>query len=140
MTVEERVQKALDNHVNGCNCAQAVLCAYCDLFGLDEDTAYRIAEPFGRGNGDRTGMCGAITGALMAVGPAFSEGKAARGNKKETYNVAAGIVSAFKEKNGSVICRELKGIDGGKPLRSCMGCIEDAARIAGEILNEQKKI
>ena len=58
MTVEERVQKALDNHVNGCNCAQAVLCAYCDLFGIDEDTAYRIAEPFGRGNGDRTGMCG----------------------------------------------------------------------------------
>jgi C_GCAxxG_C_C family probable redox protein len=140
MIMEERVQKALECHKDGCNCSQAVLCAYADLFGMDHDTAYRIAEPFGRGIGDRSGICGAISGALMVAGLAFSEGSQVKGNKNETYDIAAKIVSAFREKNGAVICRELKGMDDGKPLRSCMGCIEDAAVIIGEILNEQEKI
>ena len=138
--MEKRVQIAMEKHKNGCNCSQAVLCAYADLFGLDEETAYKITEAFGRGNGDRTGMCGALSGALCVCGLALSEGIEARGNKKETYDAGAEIVRRFKEMNGSVICRELKGLDTGKPLRSCMGCIEDAARIAGEILDEQKKI
>lgn len=138
--MEERIERAREKHMSGCNCAQAVLCAYADLFGVDEETAYRISEAFGRGMGNMSGMCGAVSGALMVAGLAFSEGSQAAGNKKETYDVAARIVSEFKEKNGSIICRELKGMDGGKPLRSCRGCIEDAAMIAGEILHEQEKI
>ena len=38
--MESRVQKAIDLHHKGYNCAQAVVCAYCDLFGLDEETGY----------------------------------------------------------------------------------------------------
>ncbi|MCI7442072.1 MAG: C-GCAxxG-C-C family protein, partial [Clostridium sp.] len=40
----------------------------------------------------------------------------------------------FREKNTSVICRELKGVDTNVVLRSCDGCIEDAARIAYNVL------
>ncbi len=40
----------------------------------------------------------------------------------------------FQEKNGSTICRELKGVDTGNPLRSCPGCLEDAIELAQEIL------
>ena len=133
---EERIQKALENHKNGHNCSQAVLCAYADLFGLDKDIAYRMAEPFGRGNGDRSGMCGALSGALMAAGLAVSEGIESKGGKNETYDLSAEIISRFGEMNGSVICRDLKGMDTGKPLRSCMGCIEDAARILQELVIE----
>ena len=42
----------------------------------------------------------------------------------------------FRKKNGSTICRELKGMDTGKVLRSCPGCIEDAANILSEKLGE----
>ena len=50
--MESRVQKAVDlREKHGYNCAQAILCAYADLYGLDEQTAYRIAEAFGTGMG-----------------------------------------------------------------------------------------
>ena len=134
--MEERTKLALDRHKSGCNCAQAVLCAYRDMFGLDEDTAYRISEAFGRGNGDRNGICGAVSGALMVAGLYASEGPDVKSNKSNTYDIAARITSRFEEMNGTLICRELKGIETGKPLRSCLGCIEDAAAIVGEIISE----
>lgn len=40
----------------------------------------------------------------------------------------------FREKNGSTVCKELKGIESGKVLRSCPGCIEDMVRIAVKAL------
>ena len=48
--------------------------------------------------------------------------------------LARDIKKAFIEKNQTTRCRELKGIDTGKVLRSCDGCIEDAARIANQVL------
>ena len=60
--MESRVQKAIDLHHKGYNCAQAVVCAYCDLFGLDEETAYRASEAFGFGMGQME-VCGALAGA-----------------------------------------------------------------------------
>ena len=46
----ERAKLAQEFHDQGYNCAQAVACAYCDLVGLDKDTAYRMAEGFGFGS------------------------------------------------------------------------------------------
>ena len=54
--------------------------------------------------------------------------------KGGTYRITREIVRAFEEKNGSVICKELKGIETGKVLRSCDGCIEDAARILEQVM------
>ena len=47
------------------------------------------------------------------------------------------LTNKFIEKNTSVICRELKGVDSGKTLRSCNGCIQDAAEIVEEYLNSK---
>ena len=47
----ERQQRAQELHGKGYNCAQSVACAYCDLVGLDEQTAYKMAEGFGLGMG-----------------------------------------------------------------------------------------
>ena len=40
----------------------------------------------------------------------------------------------FQEKNSSVVCEELKGVETGNVLRSCGGCIKDAVLLAGRIL------
>lgn len=49
------------------NCAQAVLIPFAEERGLDRKTAYALAESFG--GGMRVGAtCGALTGALMALG------------------------------------------------------------------------
>ena len=48
------------------------------------------------------------------------------------------IEKRFKEKNSTVMCRELKGVETGQVLRTCRGCVEDAAEILEEILEERK--
>ena len=56
------------------------------------------------------------------------------GTKADTYKLSREILKRFEEKNGTIICRELKGIDTGKVIRTCPGCIEDAVEIAQEVL------
>ena len=134
MAKSERVAKALENHKKGYNCAQAVACAYADLFGVDEETAFRMTEGFGLGMGTM-GTCGAVSGMGFIAGLKNSCGTALAGKtKKDTYGLMKAMTKALKDKNGSVICREIKGVDTGKVLRTCDGCIEDAAEIIEQTL------
>ena len=133
--MEERIEKALENHSKGYNCAQAVACAFCDLVSMDEKTLFKITEGFGAGMGGMQCTCGAISGAIALVGLKESSGDTDNPTTKgKTYKLSKEIVEEFREKNSSVICRELKGIDTNKMLRSCDGCIEDAAKIAYKVL------
>jgi len=125
----EKVEKALENHNKGYNCAQAVACAYSDLFGIDEKTAFRMSESFGLGMGAME-ACGAVTAMAMVTGMKDSDGNmASPGTKVACYKKTKEMIKLFKAKNGSIICSELKGVGTGKPLRSCEGCIEDAIEI-----------
>lgn len=133
--MEERIEKALENHSKGYNCAQAVACAFCDLVSMNENTLFKITEGFGAGMGGMQCTCGAISGAIALAGLKESSGDTDNPTTKgKTYKLSKEIVEEFREKNSSVICRELKGIDTNKVLRSCDGCIEDAAKIAYKVL------
>lgn len=130
----ERAERAQQLHNQGYNCAQAVVCAYCDQFGLDEETAYRMAEGFGLGMGLME-VCGALSAAFMLTGVQGSKGTAYPGaTKGQTYKTTKALAAAFKEKNGTYLCRELKGVTDGKVRRPCSGCIEDACNLIEEIL------
>ena len=64
--MENRVERAVTNHNRGYNCAQSVVCAYCELFGMDESAAFRLAEGFGGGMGGmQDGTCGAVAAMYM---------------------------------------------------------------------------
>lgn len=127
--METRVQKALENHGRGYNCAQAVLCAYADLFGLDERQAYKIAEGFGTGMGGMGETCGAVTAAFMLAGLKNSNGEAGdKSTRPDTYKRIREIAESFKAEAGSITCRELKGAT-GKPVYPCSKCVETAARM-----------
>lgn len=126
-------EKAAELHNSGYNCCQAVACAFAQKLGIDEETLFKIGEGFGLGMGAMNCTCGAISGAVMLAGLKNSGGTSQR-TKAATYKLAAKIIDEFKAKNQSVICRELKGVDTGNILRSCSGCIEDAVKIAEEIL------
>ncbi len=54
--------------------------------------------------------------------------------KGSTYRFSKEIVKEFEMKNGSVVCKDLKGLETKTVLRSCDGCIEDATRIAEKVL------
>ena len=133
--METRVQQTIERHDKGYNCAQAVACTYCDLVGIDEETMFRLTEGFGAGMGGMTATCGAVSGACALAGMKQSTGNLEAPNSKaKTYQLSKAILAEFQEKNGSVVCKELKGIGTGKALRSCPDCIKDAALLAEKIL------
>ena len=69
-----RAQKAAEYHQKGYNCAQAIVCAFCDKVGLDEKTAFKVSEGLGLGVSDTYGTCGAVTGMALVMGMANSCG------------------------------------------------------------------
>lgn len=109
------------------NCAQAVVCSYCDLCGLDEATAENLAGAFGSGMGNMEGTCGALVGAGLVVGLTTKDRHIARNRMKV-------IMERFQERNGATRCKLLKGVGTGKPLRACEDCVADAAEFLEEFL------
>lgn len=135
LTIEERVRMIPILHRKGYTCSQTVLCVYADLLGMDERDLFRISEGFGGGMGGMMLTCGAVTSMAMAASLKNSCGDPENcSTKGSSIRLVKRLATQFQEKNGSVICRELKGMDTGKVLRDCPGCIEDAIRIMGREL------
>ena len=128
------IEKAREFHDKGYNCAQAVVCAFADRLGKDENELYKIAEGFGAGMGNRKGPCGALSGAVMVVGMAYSGGNDSQPTKQNTYRLARGVYEAFEEKCGAVNCEDIKGERTGGALVSCELCIKYAVEIAEKML------
>ena len=130
LTEKDCVEKALAYHKKGYNCSQAVACTFCELMGLDESIVFQVMEGFGFGVSDSYGTCGAVTGMAAVAGKLLSTAHLdTPDSKQNTYAKVRELNHTFRQKNGSTICRDLKGMDTGEVLRSCDGCIEDAVRI-----------
>ncbi len=133
----------------GYNCAQAVLCAFEDITGLNKETASAISSSFGGGIGRMREVCGAVSGAAMVLG--LVKGSYSPDNfqaKKDHYALIQEFAAKFKEENGSIICRELlKGtnsVNGTTPekrtdtyykKRPCPLIVRCAADIVADMLN-----
>ncbi len=61
-------ERAISLFQEGFNCSQSVLAAWCSRFGLDEETALKMAAGLGGGIGRTGGICGALTGAILVLG------------------------------------------------------------------------
>lgn len=133
-----RADEAVEKYKNGYNCAQAVVCTYCDLVDGDEKTMFKATEALGIGMGNMEGTCGAVTAACILAGMKRSSGNTEKPDSKgETLRLSRKILNEFKEKNTTVVCKELKGIETGKVLFPCTECIREASRIAEKVLFEE---
>lgn len=138
--MSSRIQKAFENRKNGYNCAQSVICAYSDLFGVDENTSFAMSEGFGGGMGGMQETCGAVSAIFMLAGLLKSSRNiSSPTTKAETYTLVRELAQKFKEKNSSLICKELKGLTGKPMLRTCEGCIEDACQIFEDYLKSYEE-
>ena len=95
------------------NCSQSVFSAFAPQFGLDEKTALKLASPFGGGLARRGELCGAVTGALLALGLARGTDKPA--SKEEIYRLSHEFMRRFEEKHGTLLCRGLIDCDLSTP-------------------------
>ncbi|MBO4443811.1 MAG: C_GCAxxG_C_C family protein [Bacteroidaceae bacterium] len=109
------------------NCAQAVVCTYCDKTGLDEATSMSVASAFGAGMGSMEGTCGALVGAGIVISLVDKEKSRAMKDMRQ-------VMTKFLERNGATQCKLLKGTETGKVLRECPDCVADASEFLEEII------
>lgn len=106
----DRKQAALDANRKMFNCAQSVFYAFAVDVGIDKETALKVSACFG--GGMKCGeVCGAVTGSLMALGMkygTFTENDIA--GKQLSGKIAIEFMKKFKQRNPSILCRELTGL------------------------------
>lgn len=105
--MSERSEKAKELFKSGYNCSQAVLGVFCEECGMNFETAMKISSSFGGGMGRMREVCGTVSGMFMAAGLMFSPGNNSPEAKKNQYEIVQELAGIFKERNGSIICREL---------------------------------
>ena len=145
---ETRADRAEALFRQGYNCSQSVFAAFADVVGMSVEEAAQLASPFGAGFGKLREVCGAVSGMTMLAGKlkGYSDPKA-REEKIELYKLIQKMCAEFEEKEGSIICRELLGLEKGEDLgepavrteeyyrsRPCVGACRTAAEIAEKYL------
>ena len=135
-SIEEAVQLFESGYV----CSQAVFAAFSEELDLPKEQALKIGACFGSGM-RKAEVCGACTGALMALGLKYGE------SKEKSNEVCVKFLDEFKNENGSFICRDLLGCDistpeGVKYARDnnlfkeiCPKMVESAAKITENIID-----
>ena len=106
-------ERAIQNFMNGCNCAQAVFLAFAPELGISDDLALRLSSSFGGGMGRLREVCGAVSGMLMAAGGLYGYADLSdAAAKADHYALVQALAEEFRRENGSIICRELLGREG----------------------------
>lgn len=145
-------EKAGALFLEGYNCSQAVFTAFSERFGIDEETAKKISAGLGGGVGRQREVCGAVSAGAMVIGLICSatDGSDSE-SKKKNYELVREFCNSFKERHGTIICRDMLKIsaqkqESAKPderteeyykNRPCLKVVEDAAEILSEMLEKE---
>jgi C_GCAxxG_C_C family probable redox protein len=129
MKPTEQAQKYFANNFS---CSQSVFAAFAPELGLSVDNSLKVACAFGAGMGRQQQTCGAVTGALMALGLKYGKGINDNNEKKEqTFAMTEVLIDKFAQMHGSVNCCEL--LDGLNMNNS-----DDLERIQNEKMFETR--
>ena len=114
-TKEKRRKRAEELFEAGYNCAQAVALAFSDLLDIPEETLAKTMSSFGGGMGRLREVCGAVSGSFAVAGLLYGFALPNGVEEKHAhYDRVQKLAAAFREKNGSIICRELLGVPGAE--------------------------
>lgn len=104
-------QKAIAYFEEGFNCSEAMLKAYLDVYGKDPNLG-AAASGFGGGIGGKGITCGAVSGAVIAIGLHYNRQSS---TEKELYGKvrenARELLEEFARINNSSYCKELQPYD-----------------------------
>lgn len=141
------VEQAVAFYQQGYTCTQSILASFASRYGLQQNLAFRIGEPFGAGTSCTGDMCGSVTGAIMVLGLQFgstlSNDDAAR---SYTYQRVHDLIHRFQKIHGSIQCTDLLGYNLSDPeqfqtvwekglfTQLCPALVRDAAQILVEML------
>ena len=148
VTIEDEVRRAFDS---GLNCAESLLLAVGKDSGLEKDSARfipRIATGFGGGIARNGDVCGALSGAVMAIGLTLGRDGSDQ-SRDQCYTAVNHFYNDFVQTFGSCKCRELTGVDFETPegnaiyrervhRERCTPIVEWAAKMASRVIKESQ--
>lgn len=151
---ENRIEKAHALFKEGYNCAQSVVAAFADLYGLTFDQSLKVSASFGGGIGRMRLTCGAACGMFILAGlETGSVDPKDREAKLHNYEVVRRLANKYKEENGSIVCAELLGLTKKKydeencknaptlpRKRPCDELVRCAAKIYADFLESQQQL
>ena len=136
----DKSEKAVELFKTGLCCSQAAFCAFAEDHGMDLETAQKVSAGLGGGVGRMREVCGAVTGATLALGLKYGPDKAA------VYPHVQELCARFKAECGSIVCRELLegtgATQGGSPevrtetyyrKRPCAELVKLAVQLAEQV-------
>ena len=141
------VEQAVALYNQGYTCTQSILASFAERYGLPQNLAFRIGEPFGAGTSCTGDRCGSVTGAIMVLGLQY--GSTLNNDDSArfyTYQRVQELIHRFTEIHGSIQCPDLLGynlsdpqqlqtvIEKGLFIQLCPGLVRDAAQILVEML------
>jgi len=141
--------RATEHMVNRFVCAESVLLATCEEFGMnvDEKVIPKIAYAFAGGIGNTGSVCGAVAGAVMAIGLIKDRGETME-EMMSVFGLAAEFRKRFEAEMKTISCRELTGLDlttpegmeglmgSDVPQKVCFPAVATAHRLVVELLRE----
>lgn len=171
---ERRVAQSREYFMQGYNCAQAVAMTFADVYDVPVALMGRMSASFGGGIGRMRETCGSACGMFLLAGlevcnaqdqpeyqvvPESFNPYPDPNLKKMDYEVVQRLANDFREQTGSLLCRELLGLnkqraDGSLPQihitpvpeartteyyrkRPCVSMVETGVRIYMKYLQEK---
>ncbi len=144
MTDREQILQGFNS---GVDCAQIVIEEFAPRFGVNRVSAMKAAAVFGGGMWEGE-TCGAVIGALMAIGLKYGQSYNANQEQKELMLQKADLFKKrFSEKYGSCTCKEILGYKIPEDLDTiieedlfktkCASLVVDACIICNEVMSEE---
>ncbi len=150
-TENYKSKSAKDYFMEGSNCSESTLLGISEAIGEKCRFIPQIASGFGGGFGRHGEVCGAISGAVMAIGLVHGRKDPKDAAAKEKiYGIVDEYLKIFKEKYGTLSCRELTGCsmltaEGLKKIKDekihaniCAPIVEFAELEALKLINDKK--
>lgn len=131
---------------NGYNCSQAVAAAFCSEMNMTEKDAAKLSIGFGGGTGRLREVCGTVSAMAFVISAIYGEE-----GRESVYTKIQAAANEFRKRNGSVVCRELLGLNKNIPSgpvpdarteeyykkRPCPALVHMAADILDDFLKKQ---
>jgi len=113
-TIKRKALQGKDYFNNGYYCAESVLMAVADAVGLVSELIPRIATGFCSGMARTKGVCGAVTGGILAIN-LLTGRDTATDSVELNYELVETFLERFEIHYPSQYCDKLSGCDLGTP-------------------------
>ena len=142
--IDQIAQQSVEHFKSGYFCAESVLLAVSEHYGIKSNFIPSIATGFCSGTSRTSGLCGAVAGGILSIN-LFSGRRSPKESVEENYKYVREFIQIFQEEFGTTNCAELIDCDlgtkeGQKKFRTenlkeeCYRFTQEATRMAMTII------